>query len=405
MILQAAASYDWKIVVGDVENGFLQGAYWDHTLYFRVPTGGFPAVELEDGRKFPEIPGGTLLRAKKAAYGTADAPFEWNKEHDVGLQECGLIKSSIVPTLYYWFQEADETEPDVDEQGDQTMVVDGITKLPRQMGRLNAVLPTKQRSLGGILGVHVDDDIVAVSPDFYRVVVPRLIKHFVYGSWHEEEMTFCGIDITRGDHDGVGRPVVLSQKGYTKSLERTPLSRERRSTLSSPLTPEEKRDLRSGLAKVGWLARNTRPDLVFRVQRGLQNQDKDPATVELIADFNRIVNDAHADASISMTIQPIPLILENLLVIVPADSSWGNMDEGEASQAGHLVFLAELSEFHRQGAGMVSILAMRSHMVRRSVKSSMGCEALAMVEGQETGDLYRALLLEMLHPGFQVRNW
>ena len=28
-----------------------------------------------------------------------------------------------------------------------------------------------------------------------------------------------------------------------------------------------------------------------------------------------------------------------------------------------------------------------------------------MVEGQETGDLYRALILEMLHPGFQIRNW
>ena len=35
----------------------------------------------------------------------------------------------------------------------------------------------------------------------------------------------------------------------------------------------------------------------------------------------------------------------------------------------------------------------------------MSCEALAMVEAQETGDLYRSLFLEFLCPGFDVKQW
>ena len=74
MVLQSAACFGWQLACGDVENGFLQGAYWNRTLYLRVPKQGFPEVTLDSGEVIPAVPGGSLLRTKKAVYGTADAP-------------------------------------------------------------------------------------------------------------------------------------------------------------------------------------------------------------------------------------------------------------------------------------------------------------------------------------------
>ena len=71
--------------------GFLQGACWDRVLYVRPPADGLPEVTLDDSTMVEAVPKTALLRAKKAVYGTADAPYEWDKEHDAGLQEVGLV--------------------------------------------------------------------------------------------------------------------------------------------------------------------------------------------------------------------------------------------------------------------------------------------------------------------------
>ena len=105
--------------------------------------------------------------------------------------------------------------------------------------------------------------------------------------------------------------------------------------------------MRSALAKAGWLARNTRFDLLFRVQRLLQDKDKPDARVEYLLDFNRLVTEAQGDSGLQSTFEPIDLDLTTMLLIVPGDSSWGNVDDGMSSQAGHMIFLAHLPEFEK----------------------------------------------------------
>jgi hypothetical protein len=433
MVLQAAASFGWTMTIGDVENGFLQGAHWDRLLYLRVPTFGFPSVTLEDGTVIPEVPKGTILRAKKAVYGTMDAPREWNAEHDQGLLDCGLVRSAIVPTLYFWFEESKEAD-DSDTCGTEACDADehtihedtdlgaqlvekhfGHMKLPGQRSTVAkskrermAMMRQHNMRLGGIVGVHVDDDLMAGNSRFYEIVVPRLRRRFVYGSWKTEgvdKLTFCGLELTRDtaldSRRQAVRVIKVSQSPYAMSLQRILIDKVRRNTPEALLTDSERSQAYSGLAKLAWLARNTRPDILFRVQLCLQKLAK--GTVEILLEHNRLVGDAQRDHDTSTMFFPIPLDPEELLVLVPGDSSVGNV--GESSQAGLIVLLGVKREFVETGRGSVSVLAFRSHKVRRVCKSSMAGETLAMTEGSESGDLYRALILEMLVPTFDVSRW
>ena len=90
------------------------------------------------------------------------------------------------------------------------------------------------------------------------------------------------------------RALVLSQSNYAKSLSRVNIDKNRRDKPELPLTPEERSAAYSGLAKLGWLARNTRPELLLRVQLCLQRLST--GTVEILLEHNRLVGDAQRDA-------------------------------------------------------------------------------------------------------------
>ena len=82
------------------------------------------------------------MKARKSVYGLNDAPFEWNAEHVAGLKEVGWTQSQINPAFFlYW----------------------------------------REKELEGVLNMHVDDDLMAVSAWMEENVLPKMKKRFVYG--------------------------------------------------------------------------------------------------------------------------------------------------------------------------------------------------------------------------------
>ena len=145
----------------------------------------------------------------------------------------------------------------------------------------------------GLIGVHVDDDLITGSQTFFDVVVQQLRKKFVYGKWHTcnqpgENFDHCGRNIMRRP-DGA---VVVSQRNYALGLEPIFLSKDRKKVPSAVITPKERAELRSGGPKMAWLVRGTRPDLAFRTALTQQTVNDPQLTVQAIIDYNKLVDDA-----------------------------------------------------------------------------------------------------------------
>eukprot|EP00973_Karenia_brevis_P035628 4915320-Karenia_brevis.AAC.1 len=68
-----------------------------------------------------------VLKAKRIAYGLNDAPQQWFEWHGQGIQQCGAARSSVTPTFYLWHEKS------------------------------------KEPHLQGVLGTHVEDDLICFS--------------------------------------------------------------------------------------------------------------------------------------------------------------------------------------------------------------------------------------------------
>ena len=75
-----------------------------------------------------------------------------------------------------------------------------------------------------------------------------------------------------------------------------------------------------------------------------------------------------AEASLSIRYRPLPQKLQELELIVASDASFGNIENGTASQAGHVIALGSRAEFEKSGESYVTVLYWRSHKRRREEK-------------------------------------
>ena len=190
IILQETASHDdWDLQQGDVDSAFLNGRYLDpdRRVFFKAPKGGLPALP-EHG--WPFIPEGTILQAKKGVFGTNDAPLLWYEEHrDTILSLPGATRSKLCPALFIFYD--------------------------------------KNGTVIGVIVTHVDDDLIAGSPEFFKNQVAKLRKMHCYGKWHyvKEGFHHCGRYLQRTPEG----EIKCGQKEYTASIEKIPVNNARRS--------------------------------------------------------------------------------------------------------------------------------------------------------------------------------
>lgn len=118
--------------------------------------------------------------------------------------------------------------------------------------------------------------------DFSTTVIPKLRSAFQVGREEHNNFSYVGIDFVT-----VYRKVKIHQESYSQHMQPIPMDPSRAVEQDSPLCEKEKDQLRSKIGQILWVARQSRPDVMFdasNLASGMKN-----ATVQTIHEANRIV--------------------------------------------------------------------------------------------------------------------
>ncbi|XP_064616270.1 uncharacterized protein LOC135480371 [Liolophura sinensis] len=278
LIIAMFAQNKWQPFSMDIKTAFLQGSLLSRELYVRPP--------LEANA------GGTVWKLKKCVYGLADASLYWYTRVKQVMKECGGQMSTVDPAVFFW---------------------------PDNIGGVK-----------GVLACHVDDFILGGNSDFMQTVVPAIRSELCVGREQSSSFRYLGMELLQF------RPgeLYLHQEEYAKTIHPMILTWARRQQTDSPLSEEETNIYRSKVGQILWLARQSRPDLMFdssTLAAGVKN-----ATVQNVVELNKVIRKMQAERVVLKFQHLGNTELQQLVVF--SDSSLGNLSDG-ATQGGHLIVL------------------------------------------------------------------
>ena len=342
----------WVMMKADATSAYLQGGEITRMLILRAPRPA-PPGERE----------GQLYRAKGSIYGTRDAGRSWWLKVKKTLLQIGFIESVLEPA---WF-------------------------LLTRAGRL----------IGAVL-VHVDDFlIIGEEKDSMFVDAVEALKRALKLTMESPPMRYCGKLIERtsaGD-------VLVSQKEAAESIEEIMIDKARKKQPDALLDELEVTELRRVIGSLGWIARQTRPDISVHSSKSAQRTGN--PTVQDMIDANKAVQLGKENAGAKLVYRAnTSLTWENAEIFMCADASFANVDSEYGaktkSQAGYVVGLASPEVPDQNENRSVHILEWFSGTIRRVCRSTLSAECYAVVEGAEAADWIRTVLRELDDPGGRV---
>ena len=344
LICSISVLQGWPLVACDASTAYLQSKGISRLLILRPPRPPPPGILPTD-----------LLRAKGSIYGTRDAGRSWWKKLFNAVKAQGWKMSSIEQALFYLF-------------------VDG--------------------SLTGIMASHVDDLFcTGTGEKFFETI--KILEKEIHLKVKQDDFRFCGKNVKRID----GR-VELDQFDAIESIEYIVLKKERRTTPNAPLTEEEKSEFRGLIGSMGWVTRQTRPDLLVNVSLASQTMGK--PTIQNIIDLNKAVKMMKETSEAKYIFNPNErLTWDNVIVCVFADSSFANVEM--KSQCGYIIGLT-IPEIASGEEVPLLLLETYSGSIKRVCRSTLAAEANAFLMGSEAGDYVRSLILEMKHPELSLSD-
>ena len=114
-----------------------------------------------------------------------------------------------------------------------------------------------------VLTTHVDDFLWACTESGHAVVVNNsscLLTRFEVGRKEEGRLRFCGRQF-----DASGHNILLDVADNTRKTTYVEIAKHRNS--ADPVTKGEEKQLRSGVGSLSWIARQARPDVLYRVSK------------------------------------------------------------------------------------------------------------------------------------------
>ena len=329
IILSLAASKQWLLETTDIKSAFLQGDTINREVYVKPPR----EAKLEKG---------FLWKLEKCLYGLKDASRQWNSRVDTALLKQGFEKSKLDPAVYYF--------------------------------------RNRNKEIIGVVGVHVDDFIHAGSESFTKYVIMPLMEEFKVGKNEKGSFFYTGFKINQ---DSTG--IMLDQTEYvTKNMEVTPIDPARAKEKSEDLTEAELSELRRLVGSLNWVVRATRPDLSFDLI-DLSTKFKTGKVEDLLRARKIIMNLKTASCKIFFP----KLDLSSLCFLVFTDASFANINDGQGSVGGQLVFL-------RDKSNNACLVDWNAGKVKRIVRSTLAAESLSLVSGLENCIYHRMLLSELI---------
>lgn len=326
VVLAVIVQHEWSPRSMDIKTAFLQGKEIGRQVYLRPPK----EAQLN----------GKLWLLKKCVYGLNDASLNWYKRVKDAMISYGAKVSKVDPAVFIWSDE--------------------------RTGRLK-----------GVLACHVDDFIWGGIKNFEEDVIEKVRNEFLVGREEERSFSYVGLEIKQRE-DGV---ITLDQNKYAANITTIEISKSRSLAKNDELTERERTEMRSKIGQILWVARQTRPDVMFdatylsgRVKSG---------KVKDILEVNNVVKRLKTDR-LTLKFQKLK---GELGLILYSDSSLGNLRDG-GSQGGQLLCL-------RGDGDQINPLWWSSKKIRRVVRSSLAGETLALSDGIDMSIFIATLFTEL----------
>ena len=283
LLLGIAASKKWKITSCDVKSAFLQGLKLKREVLMQPP----PEANVKPG---------ILWKLNVALYGMDEASLQFHFKCKQVFQKLGLKQSKHDPAMFFKHD---------------------------QSGKLVLVLIT-----------HVDDFLIAAEEKLRSNFCKKLSKEFEMGREECWNFKFCGYRIIQSKDTF---EVTISQNDFADETQIPKVSPARSKQADSPLTSKEKSTLRGIAGKVGWLARGTRPDLLFS-QLETSTKFGNPSIRDLKQAVKKM-NKIKMHESV-IAVRSLGDDVGNWSISVASDASWKNLNDGTGSTQAGVIFLS-----------------------------------------------------------------
>ncbi|CAE7242021.1 GIP, partial [Symbiodinium pilosum] len=220
---------------------------------------------------------------------------------------------------------------------------------------------------------------------------------------HVDDLYSCGegeaYDKTLKEMEQDGS-IFLDQMDSIEGIDYMVLPTERRKNVNGPLTDAEKSAFRALIGQMGWVVRQSRPDLMVNVSLAAQAMGN-PKIRDVVA-LNKAVKHPKDSSEHKWCFRKCNFTLEEAIVFSFADSSFGNV-EGGKSQCGFVVGLTTRDVFNGDPVPIL-ILETYSGSIKRVCRSTLAAEANGFLAGTEAAEYLRMLLMELIHPDVQIRD-
>ena len=348
-ILQWSSTHRVDLWNGDCQSAFLQGAPDDErptSIFMRPPSDPVSRQAVPEWSR-PDL----LYRLSAPVYGQANAPRRWYIHVHKTLLELGWTTHTLDPCLFLYVERVNEK--------------DEVT---------------------AILGLHVDDLILAALPGFQHHL-DAVHDSFTWGkAWETKKFIFVGRQICQQeDHS-----ITVDQASYVSEVPITRTKLDPSEFLSDH--PELVTEFRSGIGSLQWLSGTTRGDISADVSL-LQRPPKE-LKVEDLQEINAVLRYVKATNGAYYRIVSIPK--DELMIVAYGDSGFDNAPNGKSQ--GGLVVVAT-SKNALESMQPASLLEWRSYRHQRVLRSTLAAEAASLDKAEDFGHYLAAMLSEMFEAG------
>ena len=246
----------------------------------------------------------------------------------------------------------------------------------------------------GVVITHVDDLLSTGYGEAYENTI-KVMESELHLTIKKENFRFCGKNIVQKDGE-----IMIDQMDAIEGVDYLILPTERRKAPNSPLSDMEKTAFRGLIGQLGWIARQSRPDIMVGVSLAAQSMGS-PCVKDIVA-LNKSVKLLKSSSDVKLRFRKSDLTLENAVVYVFADSSFGNVD-GVKSQCGFLVGLTSES-ICDGGPTELMVLETYSGSIKRVCRSTLAAKANGFLAGAEAAAYLRMTLMELVHPDIPLRD-
>ncbi|CAK0814360.1 unnamed protein product, partial [Prorocentrum cordatum] len=235
----------------------------------------------------------------------------------------------------------------------------------------------------GLLCTHVDDLFVAGAGEQFERVMD-IIKDKIHLSFQSGTFRYCGKVV---EQDSQTFDIKIGQAATVEALEYIALEPHRRRKPNAPLTPEEISALRSGVGSLGWVARQTRPDLAVHASLGAQSMSG-PKIRDIVA-VNRAIKMAKDDVDFK-------LVFSSSL---DWDSAIAFGCGKVKSQCGYIIGMAS-PDLEMDTAAIIHPLEWASATIKRVVRGSLAAECNGFLTTAESAEFLKHVIAEISDPGY-----